>query len=118
MKVFYHAEALDTESDEKKKLYMKDTYLGDYNFGLYSQLQLLLIECESLNVKGLRVITGMNTYVNGIIYEKFGVDVWDLENPLDIKQIILDKTGLLFDEWLEGILNEKIAEAVSYTADS
>ena len=111
MKVFYGSEKLDVNSIEMKKLYIKDVYLGDYSYGLYSKLQLVLIDCQNSGESTLRSISGMNTYINGVIYKTFGLDIWELENPMDIKVIIQEKTDKSFNEWLEYTLKEKIKEA-------
>ena len=118
MKVFFEAEDLDPNSKEMKKLYIKDVHLGEYNYGLYSRLRQALIDCSSM-VPGskLRSISGMNTYVNGIIYHTFNINVWDLDNPIEIKGFIEKTTGLDFNEWLEIELNKKLAEAQKQLKD-
>jgi hypothetical protein len=65
----------------------------------------------------LRSISGMNTYVNGIIYRTFHINVWDLDNPIEIKGFIEKNTGLDFNEWLEIELNKKLAEAQKQLKD-
>lgn len=113
MKVFIESENFDPNSNEMKKLYIKDMYLGDYSYGTYSKLQLALIECESIEESELSVITGMNSYVNGIMYCILGIDAWDYNSPEEIRSLIFKKTGKNFNDWLNDVLEEKIKEATT-----
>ena len=85
MKVFYGIEHFDPDSTEIKKLYIKYVYLGDYSYGLYSKLQMLLIDCASHPESNFRTISSMGAHINGAIYREYGIDVWELDNPYDIK---------------------------------
>ena len=111
MKAFIEGENFDPNSNEMKKLYIKDMYLGDYSYGLYSKLQTLLLICDGHDKSDLRIITNISTFINGIIYYTLGINTKDYSSEREIVSAIEEITGMQVNDWIENVLETKIAEA-------
>lgn len=100
MKVTVKSETLNPNSIEKRDLYLRDKYVGQYDYGVYSKIVLLKAKKQEL-------LPDYENFICGMIHKHFNVDILNKKDIENVMKLCKEKEHINLIDWVNNMLQEE-----------
>lgn len=99
MKVTFKKETLNPNSIEKRDLYLRDKYVGQYDYGVYSKIVLLKAKKQEL-------LPDYENFICGMIHKYFNIEIDNKHDIEKAEKICIEKENCSLINWINDELKK------------
>ena len=100
MKVTVKSETLNPNSIEKRDLYLRNKYIGQYDYGVYSKIVLLKARKHEL-------LPNYENFICGILHKYFNVDILNKKDVENVMKLCKEKEHIDLIDLVNNMLQEE-----------